>query len=194
MLTQDFQDLAERSYQRQIAQLKPDVASYAKEKEKEAQRSEERPHGTVAKRDDGTLVPAGEADVPHAVATYGTHKPDDSAVDRLLSHLNHEYVCAIALLTHPDRTRSVAAAAGAKTTPTPRSRTSTSATSTSTARSSAYVVAGPTLTQQYFGEKTQEIRDNRTCAQIPTDPSRARHGVCRAQRVTNAQPIIALVL
>lgn len=39
------------------------------------------------------LVPAAEArDVPAAVAAYGTHAPDEEAIDRMVSHLNAEYV------------------------------------------------------------------------------------------------------
>ncbi|WFD37316.1 SYF2 splicing factor [Malassezia japonica] len=79
----DFQDLAERSYQRQIRQLKPDTAAYAKQKEQEDERQ-------VVRTSERGLVPAAEANVPAAVATYGAHKPDDAAVDRLVSHLNNE--------------------------------------------------------------------------------------------------------
>lgn len=98
----DFQDLAERSYQRQVAQLKPDLAAYASQKS-EAGASP----GASAKHagDEGALVraeaaqgkklvPASEANVSPAVATYGQHKPSAAAVDRLVSHLNHECVCA----------------------------------------------------------------------------------------------------
>ncbi|WFD21193.1 SYF2 splicing factor [Malassezia caprae] len=74
----DFQDLAERSYQRQIRQLKPDHAAYAQQKHAEAPTGERQ------------LLRTGEAVSP-AVASYGTHAPDEDAVDRLVSHLNHEH-------------------------------------------------------------------------------------------------------
>ncbi|WFD28939.1 SYF2 splicing factor [Malassezia nana] len=71
----DFQDLAERSYQRQIQQLKPDRAAYELQKRAESQAaSRELVHST-----------------PAAVASYGTHAPDEDAVDRLVTHLNHEH-------------------------------------------------------------------------------------------------------
>ena len=143
----DFQDLAERSYQRQIRQLKPDTAAYAKQKEQEDERQ-------VVRTSERGLVPAAEANVPAAVATYGAHKPDDAAVDRLVSHLNNECV----FLLTPDRTRFAAAPAGEKTTPTQKSRISTKRTSTLTKRLSAYVQR---LTQ-YFDEHTKEIRENCT--------------------------------
>ncbi|WFD48941.1 SYF2 splicing factor [Malassezia furfur] len=79
----DFQDLAERSYRRQIAHLKPDVAAYEKQKESD---TEPRPSASAQH----ALIPASEAQVPKAVAEYGAHRPDDDAVDRLVSHLNHE--------------------------------------------------------------------------------------------------------
>lgn len=47
------------------------------------------------------LIPASEAQVPKAVAEYGAHRPDDDAVDRLVSHLNHEYVTPLTQ-TRPD--------------------------------------------------------------------------------------------
>ncbi|WFC96439.1 SYF2 splicing factor [Malassezia brasiliensis] len=79
----DFQDLAERSYRRQIAHLKPDLASYEKQKEAETE-----PHPPASAQH--ALIPASEAQVPKAVAEYGAHRPDEEAVDRLVSHLNHE--------------------------------------------------------------------------------------------------------
>ena len=90
----DFQDLAERSYRRQIAHLKPDVAAYEKQKESD---TEPRPSASAQH----ALIPASEAQVPKAVAEYGAHRPDDDAVDRLVSHLNHEYVAPLTQ-TRPD--------------------------------------------------------------------------------------------
>ena len=140
----DFQDLAERSYLRQVAQLKPDLAAYSAQKTHANEAAHERTEAPApAAGDPGalvraetaegkTLVPASEANVPPAVATYGQHRPSAADVDRLVSHLNHECVPADA-----DRTTSSAAAGSAKTIRMQRSTTSTSATSTSTARWSA---------------------------------------------------------
>ncbi|KAL4399673.1 Pre-mRNA-splicing factor Syf2 [Malassezia pachydermatis] len=91
----DFQDLAERSYQRQLKTLTPDLAAYAKQKEAEAQStttpSEQTSTALTTTSDSQqALVPAKEAKVSAAVASYGTHKPDEDSIDRLVSHLNHE--------------------------------------------------------------------------------------------------------
>lgn len=61
------------------------MAAYAKQKEQEDERQ-------VVRTSERSLVPAAEANVPAAVATYGAHKPDDAAVDRRVSHLNNECV------------------------------------------------------------------------------------------------------
>ena len=63
----DFQDLAERSYQRQLKRLTPDVARYQRDKAASADEAQRDP------------------------AAYGTHAPDDDAVDRLVQHLNYEH-------------------------------------------------------------------------------------------------------
>ncbi|WFD34332.1 SYF2 splicing factor [Malassezia cuniculi] len=110
----DFQDLAERSYLRQVAQLKPDIAAYKAQQggggesaadAGDASSADARPSrpagpagqhadvGTLVRAETAqgkTLIPASEADVPLGVATYGQHKPSNAAVDRLVSHLNHE--------------------------------------------------------------------------------------------------------
>ncbi|SHO79949.1 Similar to S.cerevisiae protein SYF2 (Member of the NineTeen Complex (NTC)) [Malassezia sympodialis ATCC 42132] len=85
----DFQDLAERSYQRQIRQLKPDRAAYAEQKQAEANTEAARPSREPPR--DRQLVRASEAAVAPAVASYGTHAPDEDAVDRLVTHLNYEH-------------------------------------------------------------------------------------------------------
>lgn len=92
----DYQDLAERSYQRQVAGLRPDKGAYAQQQEAAAAAAA-RPAGDagVLVRAESAaghaLVPAAAAaDVPPAVATYGQHRPSSTAVDRLVSHLNHE--------------------------------------------------------------------------------------------------------
>jgi len=159
----DFQDLAERSYQRQIRQLKPDHIAYAQQKHAETHAEAPRPTG------ERQIMRASEAVVPPAVASYGTHAPDEDAVDRLVSHLNHEYVTH----TYAGTTRSSAAAGAARTTWTSRARISTSATSASTARSSVYV----RLLTQYFGEHTKELREN--CTYPLLTPSGTWHRVRR---------------
>ncbi|WFD08455.1 SYF2 splicing factor [Malassezia vespertilionis] len=127
----DFQDLAERAYQRQIKLLKPDIQAYAKEEEAE----HERPAASfVTQRD---LVPASEAQVPAAVATYGKHAPDMAAVDRLVSHLNHEQ----------DQIRR-------------RSRRRDDDTDTNVTYINEKNKHFNKKIKRYFDEYTQEIRDN----------------------------------
>lgn len=145
----DFQELAERSYQRQIAQLKPDHAAYAAQKRAEAERAGSSKDATppaapsqalTTRKDDEKAVT--RPSVPLSVAEYGQHRPDDAAVDRLVSHLNNEYVRrADGRANPPDRSTSAGAAAVVRTTPTTRSPISTRRTSTLTRRSNAYVRA-----------------------------------------------------
>ncbi|PKI82552.1 hypothetical protein MVES_003387 [Malassezia vespertilionis] len=133
----DFQDLAERAYQRQIKLLKPDIQAYAKEEEAE----HERPAASfVTQRD---LVPASEAQVPAAVATYGKHAPDMAAVDRLVSHLNHEQ----------DQIRR-------------RSRRRDDDTDTNVTYINEKNKHFNKKIKRYFDEYTQEIRDNLERANI----------------------------
>ena len=150
----DFQELAERSYQRQIAQLKPDHAAYAAQKRAEAERAESERAGSskdaapaaapsqalTTRKDDEKAV--ARPSVPLSVAEYGQHRPDEAAVDRLVSHLNNEYVRRSDGHTNPsDRSTFAGAAAVVRTTPTTRSPTSTRRTSTLTRKSNAYVRA-----------------------------------------------------
>lgn len=90
----DFQDLAERSYQRQVAGMRPDMGAYAQQKEAAAAPGAAAGDAGALVRAESAaghaLVPASSADVPAAVATYGQHRPSSAAVDRLVSHLNHE--------------------------------------------------------------------------------------------------------
>ncbi|WFD45200.1 SYF2 splicing factor [Malassezia psittaci] len=88
----DFQDLAERSYRRQVAQLKPDHAAYVKqtEEEKEYESGASQQPASTNQGGEMALIPASQASLPKAVAEYGAHRPDERAVDRLVSHLNHE--------------------------------------------------------------------------------------------------------
>ncbi|CBQ67636.1 conserved hypothetical protein [Sporisorium reilianum SRZ2] len=80
----DFGDAAERAYQRQLRALKPDVAAYRKRRDDEERVKASGPAG-------GALVRSGSAargavDELH----YGTHRPSDDALDRVVNHLNHE--------------------------------------------------------------------------------------------------------
>ncbi|SJX60272.1 related to SYF2-pre-mRNA-splicing factor [Sporisorium reilianum f. sp. reilianum] len=80
----DFGDAAERAYQRQLRVLKPDVAAYRKRRDDEERVKASGPAG-------GALVRSGSAargavDELH----YGTHRPSDDALDRVVNHLNHE--------------------------------------------------------------------------------------------------------
>ena len=116
---EDFQDLAERSYLRQLKQFTPDRSAYIRQKEQEERQQQEKcstsatsSHSRSAlsapstdDSDGRALVPAKDAPVSPAIASYGTHKPEESAVDRLVKHLNHEYVFGIitSLLTHAPR-------------------------------------------------------------------------------------------
>lgn len=163
----DFQDLAERSYQRQLKRLTPDRAAYARQKEQESQEGASTAVATRAGSD--ALVPAREAGASPTVRAYGTHAPDDEAVDRLVHHLNHEYVLRTGIAHTAGRTRSSGAVGAVKTISTSKARTSTSATSASTGRSSAYVHPHASLTQ-YFGEHTQEFRENRTWHPLHSPP------------------------
>lgn len=116
---EDFQDLAERSYLRQLKQFTPDRSAYIRQKEQEERQQQEKCSTSATSShsrsvlsapstddsDGRALVPAKDAPVSPAIASYGTHKPEESAVDRLVKHLNHEYVFGIitSLLTHAPR-------------------------------------------------------------------------------------------
>lgn len=86
----DFQDAAERSYQRQVRQLKPDLAAYRQQRDtistlhssSSALTQRGKQQGQVVKHLDGP----GQVDTIH----YGSHTPSDDAIDRVVSHLNHE--------------------------------------------------------------------------------------------------------
>ncbi|EPQ32455.1 uncharacterized protein PFL1_00651 [Pseudozyma flocculosa PF-1] len=94
----DFKDMAERSYQRQIRSMKPDLSSY------EAQRAalESQSAGGPASSSSSALtVRSGSGtsgqvvrreDLYRDASTvyYGDHKPTDEAIDRVVGHLNLE--------------------------------------------------------------------------------------------------------
>lgn len=151
----DFQDLAERSYLRQISQLKPDHAAYQEQKKEEESRDERTDirgsaSTAVAGRLDsssGALTVASETtDAPLAVKQYGQHRPDEDAVDRMVKHLNQEYVGCRRNADCAGRIRSAGAAGGVLMILMRISPTSTTRTSTLTRRSSVYVALRKTVT------------------------------------------------
>lgn len=90
----DFGDAAERAYQRQVRMLKPDVERYRREREAaEGMKAASPASGALTVRGKGKGREVGgfgggeaEVDAIH----YGTHRPSDDAINRVVSHLNHE--------------------------------------------------------------------------------------------------------
>lgn len=87
----DHETNAERVYNRQIRDLKPNVAAY------NASKAASSRAGTSSSAlvnsspaGDGQLVPHSELESAYSHLSYGDHKPSDADVDRLVSHLNHE--------------------------------------------------------------------------------------------------------
>ncbi len=89
----DFGDAAERAYQRQVRGIKTDVERYRREKEERQVAMANSPATSALVRSEkgknrrgmGGEV-EGEVDEIH----YGTHRPSDDAIDRVVNHLNHE--------------------------------------------------------------------------------------------------------
>lgn len=80
----DFSDAAERAYQRQVRLLKPNLSAYEKGKE-------ERDKVKANSPATGALVRKGKAHGEEGEGIhYGTHRPSDDAIDRVVQHLNHE--------------------------------------------------------------------------------------------------------
>ncbi|KAN0066275.1 Pre-mRNA-splicing factor SYF2 [Thecaphora frezii] len=94
----DFQDAAERSYQRQVRSLKPDLANY--EAQKAAIESSSSTGASTSSSTALTVRPdavrAGQVvrreDLYRDASTivYGDHKPSEEAIDRVVGHLNLE--------------------------------------------------------------------------------------------------------
>ncbi|TKY90467.1 hypothetical protein EX895_000465 [Sporisorium graminicola] len=82
----DFGDAAERAYQRQLRSIKTDVSAYKKQRDQAEELKSSSPASSA-------LIPRGKAR-GDAEATdelhYGTHRPTDEALDRVVNHLNHE--------------------------------------------------------------------------------------------------------
>ncbi|SPC65267.1 related to SYF2 - pre-mRNA-splicing factor [Ustilago sp. UG-2017b] len=90
--TSDFGNAAQRAYQRQVRLLKPNIAEYQKEKEERAKTYPNSPPSKpLVRKPKGTIENYAarvgeEAEEIH----YGTHRPSDDAMDRVVQHLNHE--------------------------------------------------------------------------------------------------------
>lgn len=93
----DFADAAERSYQRQISQLKPDLARYNAQRaalngagsssssgSSQALVSRSGPGGSGK----GQVVRHEDLYRDYNSLSYGDHKPDDAAIDRVVGNIN----------------------------------------------------------------------------------------------------------
>ncbi|KAK0525314.1 Pre-mRNA-splicing factor SYF2 [Tilletia horrida] len=92
----DFNTAAERSYQRQVRNLKPDLKEYERTMVDASAAAGSSSSGvsqalirTPGQGSSSTsaLVPAVEQDA----LSYGTHKPSEAAMERLASHINNEH-------------------------------------------------------------------------------------------------------
>ncbi|SPO20801.1 related to SYF2 - pre-mRNA-splicing factor [Ustilago trichophora] len=82
----DFGDAAERAYQRQVRMLKPDVAAYRQSKSESEALKANSPASSALIKVKGKGKDETQSDELH----YGTHKPSDDAIDRVVNHLNHQ--------------------------------------------------------------------------------------------------------
>ncbi|CDU23842.1 related to SYF2-pre-mRNA-splicing factor [Sporisorium scitamineum] len=84
----DFGDAAERAYQRQLRSLKPDVSAYKKQRDQAEAIKASSPASALVVRGKGKgrSTDSEATDELH----YGTHRPSDDAIDRVVNHLNHE--------------------------------------------------------------------------------------------------------
>lgn len=90
----DTNSLAARSYARNIRSFKPDLAAYKRENA-----GEDEPSSTVSSSSSSTALmrqPQGQQQVARrnelnpVDLSYGSHKPNDNAIDRVVSHINLE--------------------------------------------------------------------------------------------------------
>ncbi|GAC97819.1 splicing factor [Pseudozyma hubeiensis SY62] len=77
----DFGDAAKRAYQRQLKTIKPDLAAYKKQTQQAGSSHLATPASLSLTRPDTRA---------HDELHYGTHQPNDDAVDRVITHLNAE--------------------------------------------------------------------------------------------------------
>ncbi|UZJ56680.1 hypothetical protein CBS101457_006000 [Exobasidium rhododendri] len=89
----DPNSAAERSYRRRVQQIKPDMKAYASQKSIAGSSSPSA--SLVAAPDKGSSQVLRRDDLANSSSsalTYGEHKPDDAALDRVSSHLNEEAI------------------------------------------------------------------------------------------------------
>lgn len=143
----DFGDAAERAYQRQVRMLKPNLSTYQKEKEERAALQASSPAS-------GALVRSGKGKGAVGSYTggvegddaihYGTHKPSDDAIDKVVQHLNHEKQ----IIQNRSRRRAEDPDAEVN-----------------------YINDGNKhfnkKLKRYYDKQTQEIRENRKCLPFP---------------------------
>ncbi|PWN24796.1 SYF2-domain-containing protein [Jaminaea rosea] len=90
----DANGLAARSYARGVEGMKPDLKAYqaesrGKEKGRDARGAEGSSALVVRDAATGAVVPSS-ASSPSGSLSYGSHRPSDNAVDRVIGHLNME--------------------------------------------------------------------------------------------------------
>lgn len=81
----DFGDAAERAYQRQLRLLKPDLTGYKKQRDQAQALQAGSPASSLIRPSKAVDTRALDDELQ-----YGTHKPSDDALDRVITHLNHE--------------------------------------------------------------------------------------------------------
>ena len=88
----DFESAAERAYNRQIRGLKPNVSAYQSTKADSYVGPGSASSSALINRGDGNgqLISRADIDTAYSHLTYGDHKPSDTDMDRLVSHLNME--------------------------------------------------------------------------------------------------------
>ncbi|KAL9938216.1 hypothetical protein V8E36_002839 [Tilletia maclaganii] len=87
----DFNTAAERTYQRQLRQLKPDLKEYERTMT-DASAAAGSSSSTTSQALIRTNNPSNSLAVPEGDAlSYGTHKPSEAALERLASHINNEH-------------------------------------------------------------------------------------------------------
>jgi pre-mRNA-splicing factor SYF2 len=88
----DPNSAAERAYRRKVQGLKPDLASYSATRSGSSSSSSS---SALVRSNAGTssqIVRREDLDVNDGKLSYGGHKPDEAAVDRVISNLNLECV------------------------------------------------------------------------------------------------------
>ncbi|KAK0557168.1 Pre-mRNA-splicing factor SYF2 [Tilletia horrida] len=96
----DFNTAAERSYQRQVRQMKPDLKEYERSMVDASNASgtsssssalvrSGQSSGALITTNSGTSTSSAYQDAD--ALSYGTHKPSEAAFERLASHINHEH-------------------------------------------------------------------------------------------------------